>query len=55
MNCEEFSKLYDLNKSTYLDLPYDTHDQFDLDVENDECLSEFRFRKQDLAELLQVF
>ena len=55
---EEFLLLYDLNTSTNLDLPYHSYDHFDLDVlENDECLSEFRFRKQDmtlLAEVMQV-
>ena len=36
---EEFSTLYDLDKWTNLDLPYDSYDHFDFDVpENDECL-----------------
>lgn len=58
INDEEFVLLYDLNRSTNLDLPYEYYDSFDFDLlENDECLSEFRFRKQDiplLADVLQV-
>ena len=50
--------LYDLNKSTNLDLPYDSYDHFHFDVfENDECMSEIKFRKQYiplLPEVLQV-
>ena len=51
INDEEFLLLYDLNRSTNLDLPYEYYDSFDFD------LSEFRFRKQDiplLADVLQV-
>ena len=34
--------LYDLNKSTNLDFPYDSYDHFNLGVfDNDECLLEF--------------
>ena len=56
---EEFLLLYDLNSSTNLDLPYDAYDHFDLDVlENEECLSEFRFRNKIshtlLAEVMQT-
>ena len=55
---EEFLLLYDLNKSKNLDFPYESYDCFDFDVlEDDECLLEFRFHKQDiphLAEVLQI-
>ena len=35
---------YDLNKSSNLELPYWSYDQFDLDLLNDdECKPEFRF------------
>ena len=55
---EEFLLLYDVNRSTNLDLLYKYYDSFDFDLlENDECLAEFRFRKQDiplLADVLQV-
>ena len=51
INDEEFLLLYDL-QSTNLDLLYD---HFDFDVlENDESLSEFRFRKQDIPLLAEV-
>ena len=50
--------LYDLNKSSNLELPYWSYDQFDLDLLSyDECKSEFRFYKRDvylLAEVLQI-
>ena len=50
--------LYDTNKSSNPDLPYDLYEFFDFDVlEEDECLSEFRFRKQDipfLGEVIQI-
>ena len=58
INDEEFLLLYDLNKSTNLDLPYEYYDSFEFYLlENDECLLEYRFRKQDiplLADVLQV-
>ena len=58
INDEEFLLLYDINKSSNPDLPYDLYEFFDFDVlEEDECLSEFRFRKQDipfLAEVIQI-
>ena len=41
---EERLLLYDLNKSSNLELPYWSYDQFDLDLLNDdECKPEFRF------------
>ena len=49
INDEEFLLLYDLNRSNNLDLPYDSYPGFDFDdLEDDECLSEFRFYKNDL-------
>ena len=58
INDEEFLLLSHINKSKNLDLPYESYDYFDFDMlENDECLSEFRFRKQNiplLADVLQV-
>ena len=55
---EECLLLYDLNKSSNLELLYWSYDQFDLDLLNDdECKSEFRFYKRDLyllAEVLQI-
>lgn len=55
---EEFLLLYDINTSPNLDLPYDLYERFDFDgLDDDECLSEFRFRKHDLpllAEVLQI-
>ena len=58
INDEEFLLLYDLNKSSNLELPYWSYDHFDLDlITDDECKSEFRFYKRDvyfLAEVLQI-
>ena len=49
LNDEEFLLLYDLNRSGNLDLPYDSYPDFTFDdLEDDECLSEFRFHKSDL-------
>ena len=46
---DEFVLLYDANKSTNLDLPYETYEEFELeDMEDDECFAEFRVRKRDL-------
>ena len=58
INEEEFLLLYDLNKSSNLELPYWSYDQFDLDLlTDDECKSEFRFHKKDVypfAKVLQI-
>lgn len=57
LNDEEFLLLYDLNRSNNLDLPYDSYPdrQFTFDdLENDECLSEFRLNKSDLPLLAEV-
>ena len=52
LNDEEFVLLYDLNRSTNLELPYWEYDPFDLDQMNDdECRSEFRFLKDDIYSL----
>lgn len=55
---EEFLLLYDLNTSPNLDLPYEQYPCFDLeDMQDDECLAEFRVRKRDLpllANALQI-
>ena len=54
---DEYLLLYDLNRSKNLDLPYDEF-TFDLDeMENSECVAEFRVNKHDLpalAEALQI-
>ena len=52
---EECLLLYDLNRSTNLDFPYQQYPLFDLDdMQNDECLAEFRFHKNDLPILAEV-
>ena len=52
---EEFLLLYQANKSTNLDLPYEEYSRFDLEnMEDDECFAEFRVRKQDLPILAGV-
>ena len=49
MISEECVLLYDYKKSLNLDLPYDQYSRFKLDdMENDECLAEFRARKRDI-------
>ena len=55
INDEELLLLYDLNRSDNLDLPYNSYPGFDFDdLEDDECLSEFRFYKNDLPLLAEV-
>ena len=55
INDEELLLLYDLNNSDNLDLPYDLYPSFNFDdLEDDECLSEFRFHKTDLPLLADV-
>lgn len=55
---EELVLLYGVNRSSNLDLPYDNYPPSDFeDIEDDECLAEFRVRKNDqppLAEALQI-
>ena len=48
--------LYDLNRSNILDLPSDSFPDFNFDdLEDDECLSEFRFHKRDLPLLAELY
>ena len=55
INDEELLLLYDLNRSDNLDLPYNSYPGFDFDdLEDDECLSEVRFYKNDLPFLAEV-
>ena len=55
INDEEFLLLYDINQSENVDLPYDLYPFFDFDsLENDECLSDFRFNKEDIPRLAEV-
>ncbi|KAK3714768.1 hypothetical protein QZH41_007490 [Actinostola sp. cb2023] len=52
---EEFLLLYDANKSKNRDIPYSQYENFDLDsMADDECMSEFRFLKNDIYRLLEV-
>ena len=52
---EEFLMLYDINRTHNLDLPYWKYEKFDLDhLENDECVAEFRFQKDDIYDLTGV-
>ena len=52
---EEFVLLYDMNRSTNLDIPYLDYERFDLDKMNDdECKAEFRFMKNDVYTLFDV-
>ena len=49
INDEEFVLLHDLQKSQNLVFPYWKYDRFHLDdLENDECIAEFRFEKEDI-------
>ncbi|CAH3043339.1 unnamed protein product [Porites lobata] len=55
INDEELLLMYDLNRSDNLDLPYNSYPDFDFDdLEDDECISEFRFYKNDLPFLAEV-
>ena len=55
INDGELLPLYDLNMSNHLDLPYDSYSVFDFDdLEEDECLSEFPFHKNDLLFLVVI-
>ncbi|XP_068704403.1 uncharacterized protein [Montipora foliosa] len=55
---EEFLVLYDSHKPKNSDLLYNMYESFDLDeMEDDECVAEFRVRKRDiplLGEVLQI-
>ncbi|XP_066913329.1 uncharacterized protein [Clytia hemisphaerica] len=53
---EEFIALFDLNRSRNPDFPYWKYDPFDLDkLSDDECLAMFRFLKNDIYNLADVF
>ena len=46
---------HDINRAHNLDLPYRKYKRFNLDqLENDECVAEFRFQKDDIHDLLGV-
>ena len=52
INDEEFVLLYDLESSGNLYLPHNKYERFVLDdLENDECIPNFRFEKEDLWHL----
>ena len=49
---DEFLLLYDVNTFKNPDFPYECYGKFDLnDMDDSECLSEFRFHKSDLSVL----
>ena len=49
---EKFLMFYDINRTQNLDVPYCKYKTFDLDhLENDECVAEFRFQKDDTYDL----
>ena len=51
----EFLALYELNTSENLEFPYDSYDQFNLDdIDEAECIAEFRFEKRHILRLEQV-
>ena len=55
LNDKEFVLLYDLNSSRNLNIPYWQYPNFDLDnMQDDECISEFRFVKNDMFGLFDV-
>lgn len=52
---EEFAILYDLNKSKNFDHAYWEYDKFDLNLKGeDDCFTDFRFKKQDIPRLKNV-
>ena len=52
---EEFLLLYDINRSKNRDFEYWIYDEFCLrDVSDDDCVSEFRFEKNDILRLNDV-
>lgn len=56
INDEELLLLYDIQKSKNLCFPYWKYDRFDLGkMENDECKAEFRFEKEDIVVLRNIF
>ena len=52
---EEFVLLYEENRSSNLDLPYNDYRPFNLvEMKDDECLAEFRVRKADIPLLVEA-
>lgn len=52
---DEFLLLYDANTSKNPDFPYDCYGSFDLnEMDDSECLAEFRFHKNDVPVLLEA-
>ena len=52
---DEFLLLYDVNTSKNADFPYDCYGSFDLnEMDDSECLAEFRFHKNDVPVLLEA-
>ena len=52
---DEFLLLYNANTSKNPDFPYDCYGSFDLnDMDDSECLAEFRFHKNDVPVLLEA-
>ena len=52
---ETFALLYELNKSTNLDLPYETYDEFCLDdLCDDQSKNNFRFFKNNIFRLKEI-
>ena len=52
---DEFLLFYDANTSKNPDFPYDCYGSFDLnEMDNSECLAEFRFHKNDVPVLLEA-
>ena len=55
ISADEYILLYDLNTSKNLDLPFDAYNRFDLDdMEDSECVAEFRVHKHDLPALAEA-
>ena len=53
---EELLLLYDLNRSKNPDFPYWRYPAFDLDrLNEDECIANFRFGKNDIYQLKELF
>ena len=52
---DEFLLLYDVNNSKNPDFLYQNYEHFDLEeLDESECLAEFRFRKRDIPILAEV-
>ena len=56
LNDQEFLLLYDLHRSRNPDFPYWRYAEFDLDKLNEvECIANFRFKKNDIYVLKELF